>query len=380
MRILWIPHAAWRIPQREHLFCKALARTHDVHVTDWVADFSSPRDYLSRRYIKSMLPGTYKDGDITVHRVPRISPALPFRRLRQINARVYSMFVERIIDHCSIDVVVGTFVVPPPQAPRVVFDLFDDNVAFWRNGGRLRAYADEIDNVEQRYLQQADAVVAASSVLADLALASGTTVPIYHIPNGIDVQAFDRIDRRAARRSMGFSGQIVGSVGNHDSPSEVDRILNAAQELEPDGVQFLLAGRGSAVPYARTRVAELQLGNVQVLGYVSPSDAATIVAALDVGLCPYAKTTMDDARSPMRLLMYAAAGIPAVCTDLEEVRRVQLSNVVLVNDDDASFEHGIRVALTRPKERPEDIGKFDLPLLVSAYERVLMNSGQEMPG
>src|SRR4030067_1390326 len=116
MKILWIPHASWHNPQRAHLFCRALSERHEVHVTDWVADFTSIRDYISRRYLRNFTYRRYKDGQITVHGIPRISPALYLRSLRQFNSLVYSHYLRRIIEKFSIDVVVGTFVAPPPNA------------------------------------------------------------------------------------------------------------------------------------------------------------------------------------------------------------------------------------------------------------------------
>jgi glycosyltransferase involved in cell wall biosynthesis len=377
VRILWIPHAGWHIPQREHLFCRALADKHEVHVTDWVADFHTPLDYLSRKFARSLIPGTYQDGAIMVHRVPRISPALPFRSLRQLNASIFLKTAQHIVDHHNIDVVVGTFVTSPPSAPRLVFDLFDDNVSFWRTGGRSHAYADEIEEVERRYLNEADAVVAASSVLADMARAAGTSRPIHHIPNGINLRAFDGLQRDVVRRELGMTGSVVGSIGNHDSVGEIDKLLAAAQMLAPDGVQFVIAGRGSAVPYTVERVWRENMTNVTVQDYLAPDEARKLAVALDVGLCPYVKTTMDDARSPMRLLMYAAAGIPIVCTDLEEVRRIKFANVVMVEDDVIEFAEGIRRALSIPLGRPPEIAHFDLPLLVHTYEAILTNQWVE---
>lgn len=373
MRILWIPHSGWHIPQRSHLFCRALAERHELHVTDWVADFSSPRDFLSRRYLGSFFYHRRRDGNITVHRVPRFSPALPFRSLRRLNTAIFSRVVQEIIDRNEIDVVVGTFVVPPPRAPRLIFDLFDDNVALWCRTGRTDAYAEEIARTEQHYLQSADAVVAASSVLADKATEARASGPVYLIPNGVDLEPFNDLDRKNVRRQLNVSGRLVGSIGNHDNPTEIDRMLTAAKMLAKENVTFLIAGRGSATRYAQERIRREQIENVILRGYVPASEAAALVAALDVGLCPYAKSTMDDARSPMRLLMYAAAGTPTVCTDLEEVRRIQFANVVLVDDNDESFAAGIRAALQLPRKRPPQITSFDLPNLVQRYEHVLSN-------
>src|SRR5262245_60821522 len=115
MNILWIPHTAWHIPQRAHLFCRALAERHEVHVTDWVADFASPGDYLTRRYLRNFLYRCYQDGNVIVHGVPRISPAIFVPALRRVNTAIFSRLVAYIIKRYHIDVVVGTFLLPPPK-------------------------------------------------------------------------------------------------------------------------------------------------------------------------------------------------------------------------------------------------------------------------
>lgn len=371
MRILWIPHTGWHIPQRAHTFCTALAERHEVHVTDWVADFSSPRDYLSRRYLRNFRYRRYRDGRIDVHGIPRLSPAIYFGPLRRLNTFLFTSFVARLIKRERIDVVVGTFLVPPPQAPRLVFDLFDENVARWRSADSVPAYADEIDCIERSYLQAADAVVVASSVLADKVRAIGAHGAMYLIPNGVDLRRFDHLDGTRVREELGLPGRVVGMVGNHDEPAELHKVLDAARLLSASDVCFLIAGRGSAMAVAEKRARQEHLSNVRFNGYVPPEHMPDVLAALDVGLCPYAKTPMDDARSPMRLLAYAAAGLPIVCTDLLEVRRLQFPTVVLVDDSAAALAEGIQRALPQPRARPPQIAAYDSRQLVKQYEAVL---------
>lgn len=371
MRILWIPHTGWHIPQRAHLFCRALAERHEVHVTDWVADFTSLRDYLSLRYLRNFTYRYYRDGHITVHGIPRVSPALFAPPLRRFNTTVFSWFVQRLIERYRIDVVVGTFVVPPPQAPRVIFDLFDDNAAYWHSFGYAPEYADEIARTESAYFQKADAVVAASSVLVDLAHEKGARGPVYHIPNGVDLRRFECADGARIRAQLGVAGRLVGTVGNHDKLPELEKVLEAAKLFSGESITFLIAGRGSAVPFARKQAQRAGLSNLVFQGYIPPHEAADWISALDVGLCPYEKTPGADAGSPMRLFMYAAAGLPTVCTELEEVRRMQFPNVVLVDDDPQSLAEGIRLALTLPRGRPPQIREYNLPHLVAQYEAVL---------
>jgi glycosyltransferase involved in cell wall biosynthesis len=369
MNILWIPHTGWHIPQRAHLFCRPLAERHTVHVTDWVSDFASLRDCFSRRYLGNFLYRRYRDGRIHVHGVPRVSPSLFSPALRRLNMTVFARLVDDLIRRYGIDVVVGTFVVPPPRSPRLVFDLFDENVASWRD--RRRGYADEIAKVESAYLCQADAVVAASSVLVDKAHGLGARGPVHHIPNGVDLGTFRQPDAAQVRMRLGVSGPLVGSVANHDRYSELEKVLGAARVLSDRNVTFLVAGRGSAVPAAQRQARREGLSNVIFTGYVPPQKAVSVIDALDVGICPYSKTPMDDARSPMRLLMYAAVGLPTVCTDLESVRRLGFPNVILVNDDALSLAEGVERALAMPRVRPADIEAFDVSRLVKQYEAVL---------
>ncbi len=371
MRILWIPHTGWHIPQRAHQFCLALAERHEIHVTDLIADFRRPGDYLSLRYLRNFTYRRRRAGPITVHGVPRISPAIYSRVLRRMNERLFSALVRWLIARYRIEVVVGTFVVAPPKAPRLIFDLFDDNVAYWRSYGQNMAYADEIAATEQAYLAQADAVVASTSVLAERARHAGAHGPIYQIPNGVATESYAQASGARLRATLAGGKPLVGMLGNHDREAELAKVLDAAAALGSDGPRFVIAGRGEALGPARLRVARDGLSHVRFLGYIPPDEAPALIAALDVGLCPYRKTVGADASSPMRLLMYAAAGVPTVCTDLEEVRRMAFSNVVLVDDTSAALAEGIRQALCLPRRPPAAIANYDLPKLITRYEQVL---------
>lgn len=363
MRILWIPHTGWHIPQRAHLFCHSLADRHEVHVTNWVADFSSIKDYFSRRYLRNFSYRRFVDGKITVHGIPRISPALFSPMLRKFNISIFSRFVQKIIDENQIDVVVGTFVVPPPRVPRLVFDLFDDNVGYWRYYGRNKSYAEEIQSTEQAYLDHADAVLCASSVLKELALQRGARGTLYWLPNGVDIQQFDVTEIPKHNPIM------VGLIGNHDRPIELYKVIKAAQAL-PEFL-FRIAGRGSALPAAQVTIGEYGIKNIIFDGEIDMEKISKWMQTVDIGLCPYQKTLPADASSPMRLLQYSAAGLPVVCTKLEEVQRIGFSNVILVDDGVENLVDGIRQAASLLRSRPLKIFDYDLPHLVARCEAIL---------
>lgn len=371
LKILWIPHTGWHIPQRAHLFCYQLAERHEVHATDWIADFVRPSDYFSRRYLRNFTYRQRQDKGVTVHGIPRISPAIMSSSLRRFNQRIFSNYVEKIIDDHKIDVVVGTFVVPPPKAKRVIFDLFDENVTYWKLHGKVSGYADEIAGVEYWYMTTADATVAASTVLRDKAENIAPGRPVYLIPNGIDISRYINADGREFRASLQASGMLVGIVGSHDRRSEIELILSTAALMRDEPVTFLIAGRGSQMNWARQEAARMGLANIRFHGFVPFDNLPSVMNALDVGLCPYAKSEMDDARSPMRLFSYLAAEVPVVCTDLTSVRDLQMENVVLVEDTPEGFAEGIRLALTLTRCRPDNLYRFDIARLATQYEDVL---------
>jgi glycosyltransferase involved in cell wall biosynthesis len=160
-------------------------------------------------------------------------------------------------------------------------------------------------------------------------------------------------------------------LGNNDKPAELEKVLDAAKLLSKDHLTFIIAGRGSAVPRAKKNALKEGLFNIKFLEAVALENAADIIDAFDIGLCPYLKTPGADAGSPMRLLLYAAAGLPTVCTDLEEVRRMGFPNVVLVKDDPESLAEGIRRVRRLPRSRPAQIAAYDLRRLAKEYEKVL---------
>jgi hypothetical protein len=371
MKLLWIPHTGWHIPQRAHLFCRALAERHEVHVTDWVADFRTPRDLLSKRYLQNFFYRQYRDAKILVHGVPRFSPALFSQTLRDINRKLFERTIARIISKYTIDVVIGTFVVPPPHAPRIIFDLFDDNVAYWQTYGRVKSYAEEIDQVERAYLSAADAVVAASHVLFDLALKRGANCPVHLIPNGVELANFNNADGSGWRKKLGLDGHLVAVIGNHDKDVEMAKVIEMARGLADKNFQFIIAGRGSAIPRAKNRVREMDLKNVHFTGFLEPKNLPDFLAAMDIGLCPYQHSTGADASIPIRLLQYAAAGLPTVCPELVEAKRLAFDNVIIVEDQDRAFLDGLLHAAKKVKSRPVQIADYDLPLLVRRYEAVL---------
>ncbi len=378
MRILWIPHTGWHIPQRAHLFCRALAERHEVHVTDWAADFTSVRDYLSRRYVRNFVYRQYRDDSITVHGIPRFSPALFVPILRRLNSAIYARFVRHIIAKYKIDAVVGTFVVPPPSAPWLVFDLFDDNPSYWRLYGHRPDYAAEIEQVEHAYLQKADRVVTVSSVLRDYAVSQRRLLRsenVHLIPNGVNIARYQTGDGNRIRKQLGLTDfTIIGLISALGEFTGVLRLIEAFSQLTIPQIALLIVGDGPYLQPARQRARELGLMNVIFTGRVSFDQVAHYYKALDIGVVPFDRSPFTDAACPIKLLEYTAAGKMVVCTDLVEPRQMNFPNVQFVADTPSALAAGIRRVLNVRVQLPANLSDYDIRNLIIRYETVLAGS------
>lgn len=375
MKILWIPHTGWHIPQRAHLFCRQLAERHEVHATDWVADFTKLSDYFSRRYLRNFTYRRWQDRGITVHGIPRISPAIMSASLRRFNQRVFSSYVQRIIVDYGIDVVVGTFVVPPPKAKRLIFDLFDENSAYWRVYRGRPDYAAEIERIEQDYLEKADRIVAVSSVLKDSIISKVDGIPedrITIIPNAVDVARLNSADGAGVRRRYGLENKrIVGLVSALGEFTGLLRLLEAFSLLKEDDIALMVVGDGPVLQAGKDYVASLGLENIIFTGKVPFSQVYDYFKAIDVGVVPFDKNAFTDAASPIKLIEHSAAGKMVVSTNLTEVERMGFPNVVLAQQNPLSIAEGISIALRREYIAPKNLNDYDIRSAVDSFEKLL---------
>lgn len=375
LKILWIPHTAWRNQQRARPFCLTLSsRGHEVHVTNWVADFQKPRDYLSRRYLRNFKYRVWVENGVTVHHIPRVSPALYSAILRRINDSLFSRYVASIVAHHGIEAVVSTGIGSPPEVGDLIFDLYDDNPEYWLTyGGRNKSLAQEIAARERAHIAKARGIAAASPVLFDRARLRAPDKRVELIPNGVDLERFRKADGTMIRKALGLREKVIGLVGRLDREAEIHKLIEAAERLKNRDFTYLIVGGGYAEDTLRREVRERQLDQFVFTGSVPPAEVIPYFAAVDVGLCPYPKTPADDARCPIRLLEYSAVGCPVVCTNLQSVRRMGLDNVVLVEDGAEALAEGIIEACSMPRRVPRQMERYDITLLADQYEALILS-------
>lgn len=141
------------------------------------------------------------------------------------------------------------------------------------------------------------------------------------VPNGIDPAAHEHVDRDAVRRRLGLNGRcVLGFVGSFQPWHAVERLVEALPSVSGERpVHVLLVGDGPGRTATLAAVQRLGLSSrVTVLGAVPPAGVPELIAACDVGVLP----ASNDYGHPMKLLEYAAAGLPSVAPNLAPVREV----------------------------------------------------------
>ncbi len=193
----------------------------------------------------------------------------------------------------------------------------------YQNGGRTRPERPLRLAVERLAARFADRVVAVSDELAD-ELASVLRLPrerIATVPNGVDVERFDRPRPRAeVRAALGLPpwAPVIGTVGRLVPQKRQELLVEAAAQLRPTmpELRVLIAGEGPA----RGRLAEAAAAagiadRILLLG--ERDDVPDLLAAMDLFVLA------SDWEGHSNVLLEAvAAGVPVVATDVEGVRTV----------------------------------------------------------
>ena len=252
-------------------------------------------------------------------------PALPgFSRfpVRAITALVQSLTVRRNDAGTPSVVVVANPVTRFPRGvggTRVLF-ITDD----WIAGAGLMGYSSRwLTGMLRDNLRSADAVAAVTPALLEtmVALTPGVDGLSEVIPNGAPV--VPRCEGVAREAVAGVVGQLNERLD-----------LGVLEAVEAAGVPLRLIGpRTEHDPeFARRLDALIARPGVEWVGAVPAADLPARLAALGVGLTPYADSEFNRASFPLKTLEYLAAGLPVVSTDLPASRWLGTEQMTIAAD------------------------------------------------
>lgn len=218
-----------------------------------------------------------------------------------------------------------------------IFDAIDD----WEHIPALGPHL-AIKECYETMAARADIIFTVSEYLAAKFERKAPTALVRHVPNGVDLELFQRpADPPRARRRLRKGKQpVLTYVGVLSS--RFDAELTAALSRAFPRSRILLVG-----PVHTREAPELTclrgLPNVEFKGLVHHRHVPEILRDSDVLLIPHRRSTLALSMDPLKLYEYLTTGLPVVSTDVPPVRSYQA--LVYIAHDAASFIEKVGEAL-----------------------------------
>lgn len=200
-----------------------------------------------------------------------------------------------------------------------------------------------------------------------------TDAPVSIIPNGIDINHFKpSVRKRAASKE---NGKKILYIGRLEKRKGVDYLLQAYSVLvEKDSeVQLIIAGDGPDREKLEALAAELELGNVTFMGYVTDEEKLNLLAEADL----FAAPAIYGESFGIVLLEAMASGLVTVAGNNPGYASVlqDLGSLSLVNPKDSEeFARRLDVMLHDDELRKlwkkwarENVKQYNYPLIVDRY-------------
>ncbi|RLK47947.1 glycosyltransferase [Microbacterium telephonicum] len=315
MTLVWFAGVGWEdVPGTDRRMVGALAEA-GVDVV-WM-DASRPGVWSGWR-ARSEPAVTHPQPGVTRLRVPA-PPGFSRPPMRVATGALRRATLRRNVSPNAIRaVVVANPVVrfPPRHTGRRIYYVTDD----WISGAPLMGYSTAwVRECIRHNIAEADVVVAVSPGLLDSLDLGGTRAIV--IPNGApDAPIVDSVRREP----------VAGVVGQLNERLDLELL----EAVVAAGIRLRLIGPRAACgdAFASRLDALLRMPGVEWTGPVAPTAIPAHLAALSVGLTPYADTSFNRASYPLKTLEYLAAGLPVVSTDLPASRAVRSAHVRIAAD------------------------------------------------
>jgi glycosyltransferase involved in cell wall biosynthesis len=171
-------------------------------------------------------------------------------------------------------------------------------------------------------------------LLRKLSVEGGASVPMYYLPNGVDIEALRRVQDdqvELLRERWSLRGHwILGYIGNHDAHAGLDFLLEVFQKVQErmENVALLIVG-----PYVSWK-GRLQVPRSAPVVFTGPLPRHEIPAYCklqDVAVHPCDKSPFRDYAFPLKVIEATAARKFVLSTDLLSLAELRLPNLYLLD-------------------------------------------------
>lgn len=171
---------------------------------------------------------------------------------------------------------------------------------------------------DRRLIKGANAVVCVTESLKQK-VSSRRMEDIYVVGNGVDLEMFHPMDRRACREKLGLPGdaKIIGYFGHIVDYKGIDLLLEAHKLLlkRAPSVLLLLAGK-------KDRAVRLPSRNCSYGGLIQQIEVPEYINAADLIVVPGPENAFTRYSFPLKILEAMACNVPVIATDIGPAREL----------------------------------------------------------
>ena len=153
--------------------------------------------------------------------------------------------------------------------------------------------------------------------------------------DGVDLNSFDNIpDKKKLRNKLKINNDIsvIGYSGHLYKGRGLELILDLAFLLKKQ-LFLIIGGNDDDIKKYIKKAKELNVNNIQFVGFINNQELPKYIAACDILLMPYQNSVSVsgggntvDFMSPLKMFEYMASKRPIICSDLKVIREVLDNN------------------------------------------------------
>lgn len=136
------------------------------------------------------------------------------------------------------------------------------------------------------------------------------------IPNFVDLEDISSISFDTEILNKYKEKFIVVYFGDTGLRRGTATIIQAANLLrEHKDIHFLIIGKSREDGNLKRMIYELDLSNIELLGWIPYNKAVSYIKASNIGLCPFLRNTHHDTTYANKMFQYMAIGKPVIVSD-----------------------------------------------------------------